>query len=57
MAARKAGIAGNNRKAKDMAMAAMFKAKGVVRTTQRCPVCYHIIACESVKSRYSHLCR
>jgi len=34
----------NDRRAKDKAMAAHLKAKGVRRTTMQCPMCHHLIA-------------
>lgn len=40
----------------DKRMAADLKARGVVRTTGRCAVCYAIIAVDSIKSRYTHMC-
>lgn len=44
-------------KAKNSARAALMKALGIERTTQTCPNCYRTIACDSSKSRYTHICR
>lgn len=46
-----------SKRATDIRRAARMKAEGVCRVTQRCPVCYRIVACESWKSRYTHICR
>lgn len=42
---------------KDKRMAADLKARGVHRTTQRCPVCYRTVSAESVSTKYNHVCR
>lgn len=47
---------GNLRAAKDKERAARMKREGVVRTTGRCSVCYRLIAVDSWKSRYTHVC-
>lgn len=36
-------MAGQDRAARDKAMAAHLKARGVVRTTMRCPLCHHVV--------------
>jgi len=42
---------------KDKRMAAELKRRGVERVIQRCPVCYRIISCASIKSKYTHVCK
>lgn len=51
------GSAAKGKQERDRARAAMMKALGIVRTSQRCPQCYRIISCEGPKSRYTHICR
>lgn len=37
--------------------AARMKREGIVRTTGRCATCYKLVAVDSTKSRYTHVCR
>jgi hypothetical protein len=48
---------GQARSQKDKEMAARLKREGVVRTTGRCANCYRIVSVESIRSRYTHICR
>lgn len=52
-----AGNAAGRRRVKDSTNAARMKALGTCRTTQKCPQCYHVVACEGPKSRYTHNCK
>lgn len=46
-----------NRRDADKRRAARMKELGIVRTTGTCPVCYRTITVESIKSRYTHICK
>lgn len=54
--AQSAGGSLARRRDADRERAARMKRDGVVRTTQRCPSCYRMIACDSWRSRYTHVC-
>lgn len=46
-----------NKSQRDKERAAEMKRLGICRVTQRCPNCYGIIACDSWKSKYTHICK
>lgn len=50
------GGSGKRRQQRDRERAAHLKQQGVERTTGRCALCYAIIAIDSNKSRYKHIC-
>ena len=49
--------AGQRRSQKDRERAARMRAEGVCRVTGRCAVCYRVVAVDSWKSTYRHICR
>lgn len=51
------GGSATTRRLRDKHRAAVMKRLGICRVTQRCPVCYRIVACESWKSSYTHICK
>lgn len=52
MSAKKSGGTAGRQRAKDAAMAAELKARGVKRTTCRCPLCHGLVGLERL---YGHL--
>jgi len=40
----------SSQKAKDAAMAAYMKAKGIKRTTCNCPICHHRVGLDNLES-------
>lgn len=40
----------SNQKAKDAAMAAYMKAKGIRRTSCNCPICHHLVSLNALET-------
>lgn len=52
MSAKKSGGTAARKRAKDSEMAAMMKAKGIKRSTMKCPMCHKQVGIESL---FKHL--
>lgn len=50
-------MAGAARRQKDAAMAADLKARGVKRTTGRCPICYGLIPLTNMQAHIERQCK
>lgn len=48
---------GANKRAKDAAMAAYMKAKGIVRKSCRCPICHHEVNLNRLAEHLRSACR
>lgn len=49
------GGAAKRKSQRDKERAAEMKRLGIVRTTGRCPNCYRIVVCDSIKSKNTHI--
>ena len=51
------GGAAARRRERDKARAGHMKRLGIERTTGVCALCYRLITIDSIKSRYTHVCK